>query len=60
MQKLEGDGMAFLHAGGTVIPRELGPADMLRVDTGCLVAFTQTVDYNIEMVRGGAQCRFRR
>lgn len=52
--------MAFLHAGGTVIPRELGPADMLRVDTGCLVAFTQTVDYNIEMVRGGAQCRFRR
>lgn len=52
MQKLEGDGMAFLHAGGTVIERELGPADMLRVDTGCLVAFTQTVDYNIEMVRG--------
>lgn len=52
MQKLEGDGMAFLHAGGTVIERELNPGEMLRVDTGCLTAFTQTVDYNIEMVRG--------
>lgn len=52
MQKLEGDGMAFVHAGGTVIERELQAGDMLRVDTGCLVAFSQTVDYNIEMVRG--------
>lgn len=52
MQKLEGDGLAFVHAGGTIIMRELGPGDVLRVDTGCLVAFTQTVDYNIEMVRG--------
>lgn len=52
MQKLEGDGMAFIHAGGTIIERELSAGDMLRVDTGCLVAFTQTVDYNIEMVRG--------
>ncbi|NEN23604.1 TIGR00266 family protein [Cryomorpha ignava] len=52
MQKLEGDGLAFVHAGGTIITRELGPGDVLRVDTGCLVAFTQSVDYNIEMVRG--------
>ncbi|HKK39783.1 MAG TPA: AIM24 family protein, partial [Cryomorphaceae bacterium] len=52
MQKLEGDGMAFVHAGGTIIERELGPSDVLRVDTGCLAAFTQTIDYNIEMVKG--------
>lgn len=52
MQKLEGDGMAFVHAGGTIIEKELGPSDILRVDTGCLAAFTQTVDYNIEMVKG--------
>lgn len=52
MQKLEGDGMAFVHAGGTIIEKELGPSDVLRVDTGCLAAFTQTVDYNIEMVKG--------
>ncbi len=52
MQKLEGDGLAFVHAGGTVVVRELGPADMLRVDTGCLVAFTQTVGYDVELVRG--------
>lgn len=52
MQKLEGDGMAFLHAGGTILERELGPSEVLRVDTGCLAAFSQTVDYNIEMVRG--------
>ncbi len=52
MQKLEGDGMSFVHAGGTIIERELSSTDILRVDTGCLVAFTQTVDYNIEMVKG--------
>lgn len=52
MQKLEGDGMAFVHAGGTIVERELAPGEMLRVDTGCLVAFAQTVDYNIESVRG--------
>jgi uncharacterized protein (TIGR00266 family) len=52
MQKLEGDGMAFLHAGGTIVKRELSATDVLRVDTGCLAAFTQTVDYNIEMVKG--------
>jgi len=52
MQKLEGDGMAFVHAGGTIVERELNSNEVLRVDTGCLVAFTQSVDYNVEMVRG--------
>ncbi|MBH0161577.1 MULTISPECIES: TIGR00266 family protein [Fictibacillus] len=52
MQKLEGDGMAFVHAGGTIHKRELAPGEVLRVDTGCLVAMTSGVDYNIEMVKG--------
>ncbi|MBY0095608.1 TIGR00266 family protein [Mesobacillus maritimus] len=52
MQKLEGDGMAFVHAGGTLYKRTLEPGEVLRIDTGCLVAMTQNVDYNIEMVRG--------
>jgi uncharacterized protein (TIGR00266 family) len=50
MQKLEGDGLAFLHAGGTIHRRELQPGEKLRVDTGCLVAMTKEVDYNIEYV----------
>ncbi|MDX8367402.1 TIGR00266 family protein [Cytobacillus sp. IB215665] len=50
MQKLEGDGMAFLHAGGTIHRRELQPGEMLRIDTGCLVAMTKEVDYDIEFV----------
>src|SRR3954447_689658 len=52
MQKLEGDGLAFVHAGGTIIRKELQPGEVLRVDTGCLVAMTSNVDYNIEMVKG--------
>ncbi|PLR86441.1 TIGR00266 family protein [Bacillus sp. V33-4] len=52
MQKLEGDGMAFVHAGGTIHKKELSPGEVLRVDTGCLVAMTSNVDYNIEMVKG--------
>ncbi|HWB28031.1 MAG TPA: TIGR00266 family protein [Chitinophagaceae bacterium] len=52
MEKLEGDGMAFMHAGGHVFEKDLMPGELLKVDTGCLVAFTQTVDYDIEMVRG--------
>ena len=47
LQKLEGDGMAFLHAGGTIVRREL-QNETLRVDTGCLVAFSESIDYNIE------------
>ncbi|NQD66415.1 TIGR00266 family protein [Bacillus haikouensis] len=50
MQKLEGDGLAFLHAGGTIHKRELKSGELLRVDTGCLVAMTKNVDYNIEYV----------
>ena len=52
MQKLEGDGLSFVHAGGTIIRKELQPGEVLRVDTGCLVAMTSNVDYNIEMVKG--------
>lgn len=52
MQKLEGDGMAFVHAGGHVFERELQPGELLRVDTGCLVAYTQTIDYDIQFVGG--------
>ena len=52
MQKLEGDGLAFVHAGGTIHQKVLQPGEVLRVDTGCLVAMTSEVDYNIEMVKG--------
>ena len=51
LQMLQGDGKAFLHAGGTVVKRELR-GETLRVDTGCIVAFDATVDYDIEMVGG--------
>lgn len=52
MQKLEGDGMCFVHAGGTIIRKELLPGQQLRVDTGCLVAMTSGVNYDIEFVKG--------
>jgi uncharacterized protein (TIGR00266 family) len=52
MQKLEGDGMAFVHAGGTIMERSLQAGETLKVDTGCIVAFTKDVDYNIEFVGG--------
>lgn len=52
MQKLEGDGLTFVHAGGTIIEKELDYGQTLRVDTGCLVALTQTVGYDIEFVGG--------
>ncbi len=52
MQKLEGDGLAFVHAGGTMARKELKAGETLKVDTGCIVGFTQTVDYNIEFVGG--------
>jgi uncharacterized protein (TIGR00266 family) len=50
MQKLEGDGMAFLHAGGTVVQRQLQPGETLLVDTGCLVAYHPTVNFEIQYV----------
>lgn len=52
MQKLEGDGMAFVHAGGTLARKELAAGELLRVDTGCIVGFTKDVDYDIEFVGG--------
>lgn len=52
MQKLEGDGMAFVHAGGTLARRELKAGEVLKVDTGCIVGFTQDIDYDIEFVGG--------
>lgn len=52
MQKVEGDGMAFLHAGGYIVEKELQRGEHLRVDTGCLVGFSHTVDYDIQFVKG--------
>ena len=52
MQKIEGDGMAFMHAGGTVIERQLMIGEVMKIDTGCLVGFTRDVDYDIEFVGG--------
>lgn len=52
MEKLEGDGMAFMHAGGYIVERELRAGEVLKVDTGCLVAYTPSVDFDIEFIRG--------
>lgn len=51
LQKLQGDGMAFIHAGGTVVERDLNN-ETLRVDTGCVVGFTQGIDFSIEKAGG--------
>jgi uncharacterized protein (TIGR00266 family) len=50
MQKLDGDGMAFVHAGGTLMERNLAPGETLRVDTGCVVAYQPSVDFDIQYV----------
>jgi uncharacterized protein (TIGR00266 family) len=50
MQRLQGDGMAFVHAGGTLSEKNLKPGEMLRVDTGCIVAFQPSVSYDIQYV----------
>jgi hypothetical protein len=50
MQKLEGDGLAFVHAGGTVVKRELQAGQTLMVDTGCVVAYTPNVNFEIQYV----------
>jgi uncharacterized protein (TIGR00266 family) len=52
MEKLEGDGMAFMHAGGYVVEKNLEAGELLRVDTGCVVAYTGSIDFDIELVRG--------
>jgi uncharacterized protein (TIGR00266 family) len=51
LQKLSGDGMAFIHAGGTIIKREMR-GEKLRLDTGCLVAFTEGINFSVEMAPG--------
>jgi uncharacterized protein (TIGR00266 family) len=50
MQRLDGDGLAFVHAGGTVVKRELQPGELLLVDTGCVVAYTPSVNFEIQYV----------
>ncbi|RMG73517.1 MAG: TIGR00266 family protein [Nitrospirae bacterium] len=52
LQRITGDGYAFVHAGGAIMEKELASGEVLRVDTGCLVAFENTVDYDVELVRG--------
>ncbi len=52
LQKLDGDGLAFLHACGTIHERDLAAGETLRVDTGCLIAFEPRVHYDIQMVKG--------
>lgn len=52
MEKFEGDGLTFVHAGGYVIEKELKHGEILKVDTGCVVAYMPTIDFDIEFVRG--------
>ncbi len=52
MQKLEGDGMAFVHAGGHVFEKTLAPGEVLKIDTGCVVAYTSEIDFDIQFVGG--------
>lgn len=52
MQRLEGDGWCFIHAGGALVQRDLKAGESLRVDTGCVVAFTQGVEFDIQYVGG--------
>lgn len=52
MEKLEGDGLAFAHAGGYVVEKELQAGEILKVDTGCVVAYTAGIDFDIEFIRG--------
>jgi uncharacterized protein (TIGR00266 family) len=52
LEKLEGDGLMFVHAGGHVVARDLAPGETLRLDTGCLVAFEPQIGYDIQWVGG--------
>jgi uncharacterized protein (TIGR00266 family) len=58
LQKLTGDGLAFIHAGGTVIRKKLSKGEVLRVDTGCLVGFQPSVKYDIKFVGGFKNAMF--
>jgi len=50
LERLQGDGLSFIHAGGAIDERELAPGEVIRVDTGCIVAFQPSVDYDIQFV----------
>src|SRR5712671_8081279 len=50
LERLQGDGLAFIHAGGTIMERDLAPGELMRVDTGCIVAFQPSVAYDIQYV----------
>lgn len=52
LQHLQGDGLAFVHAGGTIIERTLAPGEVLRVDTGCVVGFDPEVNYDVNFIGG--------
>ncbi len=58
LQRLEGDGMAFVHAGGTIVEKDLVAGETLRVDTGCLVAFNDSVAYDIKFIGGFTNALF--
>lgn len=58
LQRLQGDGLACIHAGGSVFPIDLQPGQKLRVDTGCLVAMQTSVNYDIEFVGGFKNAMF--
>ena len=58
LQKLTGNDTVFIHAGGTLIKKELQPGEVLRVDTGCLAAFESSVQYEIMLVRGVSNILF--
>ena len=58
LQHLKGDGMVFVHAGSTVIEKDLKEGENLRVDTGCLVAFSTSIDYDIQFVEGFTNALF--
>lgn len=52
MEKLEGDGLAFVHAGGYIMEKELVPGEVIRIDTGCVVAYTKEVDFDVQYIGG--------
>ena len=52
MQRLQGDGLVFVHAGGTLFERDLAPGEVIRVDTGCIVGFQPSVTYDIQLAGG--------
>jgi uncharacterized protein (AIM24 family) len=56
MQRLDGDGWVFVQMGGTLIERELAPGEQIHVDTGCLAAFTPSVDFDVQAAGGSRPC----